>query len=143
MAEHCLKSAKDLSGLLLLYSARGSAGGLATLTSAALEGGKNNVAFGANRIRVRVGFQGHTFGAVAYGLGPKPDGKTWHLLMATCSLLLLCTSFAALLALCAEVCLSTPRSDSVLARGALITIPFDYITIFESSEQRASEACLS
>ena len=47
VAEHCLKSAKDLSGLLLLYSARGSAGGLATLTSAALEGGKNNVAFGA------------------------------------------------------------------------------------------------
>ncbi len=47
VAEHCLKSAKDLSGLLLLYSARGSANGLATLTSAALEGGKNNVAFGA------------------------------------------------------------------------------------------------
>ncbi len=53
VAEHCLKSAKDLSGLLLLYSARGSAGGLATLTSAALEGGKNNVAFGAVTVKIQ------------------------------------------------------------------------------------------
>ena len=45
MAEHCLKSAKDLSGLLLLYSARGSAPGLRALTDNALEGGKHNVAF--------------------------------------------------------------------------------------------------
>lgn len=45
MAEHCLKSGKDLSGLLLLYSARGSVDGMRTLTGEALEGGKNNVAF--------------------------------------------------------------------------------------------------
>ena len=45
MAEHCLKSAKDLSGLLLLYSARGSVGGLTALAADALAGGKHNVAF--------------------------------------------------------------------------------------------------
>lgn len=45
VAEHCLKSAKDLSGLLLLYSARGSVVGLTQLTGEAMEGGKHNVAF--------------------------------------------------------------------------------------------------
>lgn len=45
MAEECLKQAKDLSGLLLLYSSLGDAEGLSELASRAKEHGKNNVAF--------------------------------------------------------------------------------------------------
>ncbi|CAL5443993.1 unnamed protein product [Camellia sinensis] len=45
MAEDCLKSAMDLSGLLLLYSSLGDAEGMSKLASLAKEQGKNNVAF--------------------------------------------------------------------------------------------------
>ena len=45
VAEECLRYAKDLSGLLLLYSAVGDAEGLEKLTASARENGKNNVAF--------------------------------------------------------------------------------------------------
>ncbi|KAG0606269.1 hypothetical protein M758_9G127200 [Ceratodon purpureus] len=45
VAEECLGHAKDLSGLLLLYSAVGDAEGLEKLTASARENGKNNVAF--------------------------------------------------------------------------------------------------
>ncbi|PSS07451.1 Coatomer subunit beta-2 like, partial [Actinidia chinensis var. chinensis] len=45
MAEDCLKSAMDLSGLLLLYSSLGDAEGILKLASLAKENGKNNVAF--------------------------------------------------------------------------------------------------
>ena len=45
VAEECLKKAGDLSGLLLLYSARGSEAGLEQVASAAQEAGKHNVAF--------------------------------------------------------------------------------------------------
>lgn len=45
VAEECLLHAKDLSGLLLLYSAVGDAEGLEKLTASAREDGKNNVAF--------------------------------------------------------------------------------------------------
>lgn len=45
VAEECLRHAKDLSGLLLLYSAVGNAEGLEKLSSSARENGKNNVAF--------------------------------------------------------------------------------------------------
>lgn len=45
IAESCLKKAKDLSGLLLLYSARGSAKGMTDLAALADEQGKLNVAF--------------------------------------------------------------------------------------------------
>uniref|UniRef100_A0ACD5XWM0 Uncharacterized protein n=1 Tax=Avena sativa TaxID=4498 RepID=A0ACD5XWM0_AVESA len=44
-AEECLLQAKDLSGLLLLYSSLGDAGGIEKLASLAKEHGKNNVAF--------------------------------------------------------------------------------------------------
>ncbi|CAM0912707.1 unnamed protein product [Alopecurus aequalis] len=44
-AEECLLQAKDLSGLLLLYSSLGDAGGIENLASLAKEHGKNNVAF--------------------------------------------------------------------------------------------------
>lgn len=45
VAEECLGHAKDLSGLLLLYSALGDAEGLEKLCASAKENGKNNVAF--------------------------------------------------------------------------------------------------
>ncbi|AQK97963.1 Coatomer subunit beta'-3 [Zea mays] len=45
MAEECLLQAKDLSGLLLLYSSLGDAEGIEKLASLAKEHGKNNVAF--------------------------------------------------------------------------------------------------
>lgn len=45
MTEDCLKQAKDLSGLLLLYSSLGDTEGLSELASTAKEHGKNNVAF--------------------------------------------------------------------------------------------------
>jgi hypothetical protein len=45
MAEECLLHATDLSGLLLLYSSLGDAGGITKLASVAKEQGKNNVAF--------------------------------------------------------------------------------------------------
>ncbi|KAL8153116.1 hypothetical protein V2J09_010876 [Rumex salicifolius] len=45
MAEECLRSAMDLSGLLLLYSSIGDAEGLSRLGNLAQEQGKNNVAF--------------------------------------------------------------------------------------------------
>ncbi|GJN29674.1 hypothetical protein PR202_gb17923 [Eleusine coracana subsp. coracana] len=45
MAEECLLQAKDLSGLLLLYSSLGDAEGTKKLASLAKEHGKNNVAF--------------------------------------------------------------------------------------------------
>lgn len=45
MAEDCLKHAKDLSGLLLLYSSLGDADEIEKLASLAKESGKNNVAF--------------------------------------------------------------------------------------------------
>ncbi|KQK19911.1 coatomer subunit beta'-1 isoform X1 [Brachypodium distachyon] len=44
-AEECLLQAKDLSGLLLLYSSLGDAIGIEKLASLAKEHGKNNVAF--------------------------------------------------------------------------------------------------
>jgi coatomer subunit beta' len=45
LAEECLLQAKDLSGLLLLYSSLGYAEGIEKLASLAKEHGKNNVAF--------------------------------------------------------------------------------------------------
>ncbi|KAL5671014.1 hypothetical protein ACJX0J_015320, partial [Zea mays] len=45
MAEECLLQAKDLSGLLLLYSSLGDAEGIEKLASLAKEHEKNNVAF--------------------------------------------------------------------------------------------------
>lgn len=45
VAEECLRHAKDLSGLLLLYSAVGNAKGLESLSVSAQENGKSNVAF--------------------------------------------------------------------------------------------------
>lgn len=45
VADECLSHAKDLSGLLLLYSALGDAEGLEKLSTSARENGKNNVAF--------------------------------------------------------------------------------------------------
>ncbi|CAD6340303.1 unnamed protein product [Miscanthus lutarioriparius] len=45
LAEECLLQAKDLSGLLLLYSSLGDAEGIEKLASLATEHGKNNVAF--------------------------------------------------------------------------------------------------
>lgn len=45
MAERCLKRAKDLSGLLLLHTARGSQEGVETLVSDAQGLGRHNVAF--------------------------------------------------------------------------------------------------
>ncbi|RZC71675.1 hypothetical protein C5167_035223 [Papaver somniferum] len=45
MAEECLRNAKDLSGLLLIYSSLGDAEGIQELASLAKEQGKNNVAF--------------------------------------------------------------------------------------------------
>ncbi|KAI3911794.1 hypothetical protein MKW92_045212 [Papaver armeniacum] len=45
MAEECLRNAKDLSGLLLIYSSLGDADGIQELASLAKEQGKNNVAF--------------------------------------------------------------------------------------------------
>lgn len=45
VAEECLTHAKDLSGLLLLYSAVGDAEGLEKLSMSARESGKNNVSF--------------------------------------------------------------------------------------------------
>lgn len=45
MAEECLLQAKDLSGLLLLYSSLGDAEGIEKLASLSKEHGKNNVAF--------------------------------------------------------------------------------------------------
>lgn len=45
VAEECLKKAGDLSGLLLLYTAKGSAGGLADLVERAGVQGRQNVVF--------------------------------------------------------------------------------------------------
>lgn len=45
MAEECLSHARDLSGLLLLYSALGDAEGITRLADLAEEQGKKNVAF--------------------------------------------------------------------------------------------------
>ena len=45
MAEECLHQAKDLSGLLLLYSSLGDAEGIEKLASLSKGHGKNNVAF--------------------------------------------------------------------------------------------------
>jgi coatomer subunit beta' len=45
MAENCLKHAKDLSGLLLLYSSLGDAEEISKLATLAKDSGKNNVAF--------------------------------------------------------------------------------------------------
>jgi len=45
VAEECLEKASDLSGLLLLHSARGSAAGLAALAARAEAAGRLNVAF--------------------------------------------------------------------------------------------------
>ncbi|KAL3136098.1 hypothetical protein ABBQ32_007120 [Trebouxia sp. C0010 RCD-2024] len=45
VAERCMWRAKDLSGLLLLYSAKGSASGMKKLVELSKEQGKQNVAF--------------------------------------------------------------------------------------------------
>lgn len=45
VAERCLTKANDFSGMLLLYSARGSAAGMAALAEAAEARGKHNVTF--------------------------------------------------------------------------------------------------
>ncbi len=45
VAERCLKTAKDLSGLLLLHTARGSEQGLISLADDAQQSGKQNVSF--------------------------------------------------------------------------------------------------
>eukprot|EP00884_Botryococcus_braunii_P001163 jgi/Botrbrau1/11047/Bobra.92_2s0018.1 len=45
VAETCLNKAKDLSGLLLLYTARGSAKGLESLAPESEEAGRANIAF--------------------------------------------------------------------------------------------------
>lgn len=45
VAERCMWRAKDLSGLLLLYSAKGSAEGMQRLVDLSKEQGKQNVAY--------------------------------------------------------------------------------------------------
>ncbi|KAF0531175.1 Coatomer, beta subunit [Gigaspora margarita] len=45
LAEECLKKAKDMSGLLLLYTASGNSQGIKELAEIAVSDGKNNVAF--------------------------------------------------------------------------------------------------
>lgn len=45
VAEECLEKANDLSGLLLLHSARGSVGGLGAVVAKAEAAGRLNVAF--------------------------------------------------------------------------------------------------
>lgn len=45
VAEQCLIKAKDLSGMLLLYSSRGSVAGIASLAEQAKALGKHNVTF--------------------------------------------------------------------------------------------------
>ena len=45
VAERCMWRAKDLSGLLLLYSAKGSVDGMQKLVDLSKEQGKQNVAF--------------------------------------------------------------------------------------------------
>ncbi|KAG0379905.1 hypothetical protein BGX24_011069 [Mortierella sp. AD032] len=45
LAEECFINAKDLSGLLLIYTSSGNADGLRRLAALAKEAGKNNVAF--------------------------------------------------------------------------------------------------
>lgn len=45
VAETCLWSAQDYSGLMLLYSCQGNREGLSTLAAKAIEGSKHNVAF--------------------------------------------------------------------------------------------------
>ncbi|KAJ2633508.1 Coatomer subunit beta' [Coemansia sp. RSA 1290] len=45
MAERCMKKARDLSGLLLLYSSSGNAAGMTDLAQMAEEAGINNIAF--------------------------------------------------------------------------------------------------
>ncbi|RUS24376.1 coatomer WD associated region-domain-containing protein [Jimgerdemannia flammicorona] len=47
LAEECLKRAKDLGGLLLMYTASGNAKGVRELADLALAEGKNNIAFAA------------------------------------------------------------------------------------------------
>lgn len=45
MAEECLKKAQDLSGLLLLYTAKGSAQGLRDLVAQASAQNRHNIVF--------------------------------------------------------------------------------------------------
>lgn len=45
MAEQCLLHGMDLSGLLLLYTSLGDAGGISKLVTLAKDQGKHNVAF--------------------------------------------------------------------------------------------------
>ncbi|CAG8517548.1 3729_t:CDS:10, partial [Cetraspora pellucida] len=45
LAEECLKKARDISGLLLLYTASGNSQGIKELAETAVSDGKNNVAF--------------------------------------------------------------------------------------------------
>ncbi|KAJ3053855.1 Coatomer subunit beta' [Rhizophlyctis rosea] len=45
LAEECLRNARDLEGLLLMYQAKGDAEGLRWLAEVALDQGKNNIAF--------------------------------------------------------------------------------------------------
>ncbi|SAM07989.1 hypothetical protein [Absidia glauca] len=47
LAEECLQKAKDLSGLLLFYTANGNQAGLRQVAEQAIEQGKNNIAFSA------------------------------------------------------------------------------------------------
>lgn len=48
LAEECMKRAKDLEGLLLLYQASGNGRGLYELSKMAMEVGKHNIAFSAH-----------------------------------------------------------------------------------------------
>ncbi|KAJ3414822.1 Coatomer subunit beta' [Chytridiales sp. JEL 0842] len=45
LAEECLKKAKDLEGLLLIYQASGNSSGMRNLAAMAVEKGQNNIAF--------------------------------------------------------------------------------------------------
>jgi coatomer subunit beta' len=45
LAEECLQKAKDLSGLLLFYTANGNREGIRKVADTAIEQGKNNIAF--------------------------------------------------------------------------------------------------
>ncbi|KAJ3161160.1 Coatomer subunit beta' [Geranomyces michiganensis] len=54
LADECLRNAKDLEGLLLLYQAGGNREGLATLAEMAVEKGKNNIAFLCHLLRGEV-----------------------------------------------------------------------------------------
>ncbi|KAJ3035062.1 Coatomer subunit beta' [Rhizophlyctis rosea] len=54
LAEECLKNAKDLEGLLLMYQAAGNAEGMRELAELALDQGKNNIAFMCYLVRGEV-----------------------------------------------------------------------------------------